>query len=123
MLENPHVRDPTVEYAKAHGWISINVDYSGWPDRLFVTPWGLCIWVEFKKPKGSRHMLRQKHRLRTLRQRGCHAYLVKTKEEGLGLVDLYQANREMEPPPVPGEANDSYAPPSGSRSSPGPRAG
>lgn len=86
-----YVREKVADYAKERGWLVFIIDYAGWPDRLFVSPKGVHVWIEFKRPKRGRHALRQKHRFGTLQAMGCNVYLVKTVQEGIDVVDLYEA--------------------------------
>ena len=83
------VREKVIAYAKARGWKVIVVDYAGWPDRLFVGPSGQHVWMEFKRPKGGRHYLRQKARLAILQGMQCNAHLVRTTEQGTGIINAW----------------------------------
>lgn len=83
------VRAKVKAYAESKGWLILILDYSGWPDCVYVGPQGQHVYIEFKRPKGGRHKLLQKHRLATLVAQGCDAFLVKTVERGKDLVDLH----------------------------------
>jgi len=83
------VKSKVRSYAESKGWIYFLIDYAGWPDDLFVGPKGQHVWIEFKRPKGGRHKLRQKYRLATLVGMGCDAYLVKTVQHGKTVIDVH----------------------------------
>lgn len=75
VLEKP-IEDDVVDWAKARDILVFKLNLwgnNGWPDRLFVLPFGTHIYIEFKKP-GERPTALQEHRLQTLTKRKVHAY-------------------------------------------------
>jgi hypothetical protein len=52
---------------------------TGWPDRIFLTPGGVTIWCEFKKPGGTYKRLQELNRDWLIRN--DHAYYAIHDEE------------------------------------------
>ncbi len=71
------------EYAELDGWLSIKVSpdsQRGWPDRVFISPGGKHIYVEFKMKGGQPREL-QLYRMEQLRQHKCLVWLVDDVED------------------------------------------
>lgn len=76
MLE-AKIEDDVVRWAKKSGWIILKLNNpwsKGWPDRLFISPEGDHVYIEFKKPGGRVRKL-QKVRAAHLIRNGCQVYL------------------------------------------------
>lgn len=61
-----------VRLMEAAGWLSLKLNVrgqTGWPDRLFLSPAGHILFVEFKRP-GGRLSTRQSHIIKKLRDYG-----------------------------------------------------
>lgn len=93
---------PVVGWAKKHGFLTPKVRFSeaGWPDRLFISPIGHTIFIEFKRPPFRPDAL-QEYRLGKLRERGIPAYWVDSVIEGISILKA-----AVEPARLP-EASDS----------------
>lgn len=82
------IQAKTVAYAKKLGYLVLRLNYGGWPDRLFVTPNGGHVYVEFKRP-GSYASPLQRVRHEELRRRGCEVHLVSTYEQGVEVLNAH----------------------------------
>ena len=61
MLEKD-IEAKVVKWAKKNGWLSIKytpMGVRGWPDRIFISPEGRHVWIEFKKPPNKPTELQQ----------------------------------------------------------------
>jgi len=77
-----------VAYAKKRGCLSLRLNYGGWPDRLFVTPTGAHVYVEFKRSDGYVSPL-QAHRHTELRRRGCEVHVVSSYKQGVEVLNAH----------------------------------
>lgn len=104
------IEDRVVQWAKKHGFLTPKVKFveAGWPDRLFISPQGHMIFIEFKVPGQVPDML-QEYRLEQLRQRGITATWCDSSLEALVVLKA-----ALEPTPVPGASNTADAFPIGS---------
>lgn len=68
------IEDKVVAWAKKHKFLTPKVKFveAGYPDRLFISPYGHTIFIEFKKP-GEEPTPIQAHRLTELTKRGVPA--------------------------------------------------
>lgn len=90
--EYDEVEDPVCAHARKKGWLCwkfTSPNLRGVPDRIFVAPWGMTCFIEFKKPgerveKGSP----QERRLNDLVSRGANVFVISEAEPGCGLIDL-----------------------------------
>ena len=96
------VQNKVEMYARARNWEVFVIDYSGWPDRLFVSPRGVHVWIEFKFGIGA---LAQRQRARKVRllKMGCAVYTCDTAQQGRHIIDYWQ---RMDPPPLPREGSE-----------------
>lgn len=73
-----------VKRARRDGWLAIKQggqgNGSGWPDRLFVSPAGVHVWIEFKRLHGKLTAL-QKGKIADLTARGCFVYVCYSADE------------------------------------------
>ena len=72
-------------YAEARGWLVLTLDYSGWPDRLYVSPTGEHIYVEFKQ-RGKKPTRLQAHRHSQLEANGCRVEVIDNVDDGYRLT-------------------------------------
>lgn len=54
----------------------VSPNRAGIPDRLFLGPEGVSIWMEFKRPKSGRASVLQDRTLAKLREMGHSSYLI-----------------------------------------------
>lgn len=80
-LERKVVRDAAVK----HGIPSIKLNgrgETGWPDRLFLMPLGLGVFIEFKAP-GGRLSPKQRVKIELLDKIGHRVYVCSTYEDAM----------------------------------------
>ncbi len=61
-----------VRHAVNTGWLAMKINilgHRGWPDRLFIGPRGLTVWIEMKK-KGQKPRKLQSFRIQQLENYG-----------------------------------------------------
>jgi hypothetical protein len=90
------IETKVVKWAQNHGFLTPKVKFveAGWPDRLFVSPYGATIFIEFKRP-GERPDKLQEYRIQNLTDRGIPAFW--TDSYDLAVTILRTA---LEAPPV-----------------------
>lgn len=118
MLEKS-IEHAVVVWASKRGFLCPKVTFveAGWPDRLFISPYGHTIFIEFKRP-GYKPSELQYYRLNELCRRGVPAFWADSKERAIGIL---QAALDSQAVP---EASDKAAPvPSVGGSVSGPRLG
>lgn len=101
MALEKHIENKVVEWAKKRGFLTPKVRFvdDGYPDRLFISPAGHTIFLEFKQPgKGPTPL--QAYRLNELRRRGVPAYWTDNELEGKSILGA-----ALEPEAVSGESN------------------
>lgn len=67
-----------VKWAKANGWLAIKytpIGVRGWPDRIFISPRGAHVWIEFKRPGNTPTEL-QVYRMKELEARGVTTFWI-----------------------------------------------
>lgn len=72
------------KYAIARGCVSIKIvagSVRGWPDRLFISPSGRYLFIEFKKKGGKLRKL-QEHRIGLLKKNNAEVIVIDSIEEG-----------------------------------------
>ncbi len=69
------IEDRVVVWAQKHGFLTPKVKFPerGWPDRLFISPAGHTIFIEFKRP-GEVPEAIQAYRIATLTKRNIPAF-------------------------------------------------
>ena len=75
-------------FAKAAGLLVykfVSPGQRGVPDRIFITPQGRTVYVEFKAEKGRVSPLQQMH-INQLRGHGVSVFIVRSTDEGKSLV-------------------------------------
>lgn len=79
------------KYAKSHGWLVYKFsspNNRGVPDRIFITPKGSTVFVEFKR-KGKMPTKLQEHVHETLKNQGCAVWVIDDVQEGKQMVYDY----------------------------------
>lgn len=68
------IEDKVCKWAAAKGFICLKIKFveTGWPDRLFISPQGHTIFIEFKR-RGERPTKLQEYRINELGSRGIPA--------------------------------------------------
>jgi hypothetical protein len=96
MLEKD-IESKVVAWAKKKNFLAIKVRFqdAGYPDRLFISPSGHTIFIEFKRP-GEKPDPLQRYRIRTLQQRSIPAYWTDNYVEAVRILE-----RALEPETVP----------------------
>ncbi len=106
-------------WAMQQGFICLKMRLveDGWPDRLFISPSGHTIFMEFKR-LGEKPRKLQNYRLQQLQSRGVPAFWVDNELTAVSIL-----KEALESAPVPG-ASDQNASVSSIRGPvPGPRSG
>src|SRR6267378_1323346 len=113
------IEGKVVNWARRHGFLTPKVKFveAGYPDRLFISPYGHTIFIEFKVPGGKPDLI-QLHRIKELKDRRIPAFWVDSE---LGALTILKA--ALEPTSVPRESDPADVVPirSGSLSRPGTR--
>lgn len=93
MLES-EIEGRVVTWAKKHNFLVVKVRFVdvGYPDRLFISPKGHTIFIEFKSP-GEKPEPIQFYRLRILNQRNIPAYWT---DNYVGAINILKAALEPE---------------------------
>lgn len=106
------IEDVVVNWAKKNGFLAPKVKFAeaGWPDRLFISPIGHTIFIEFKRP-GFKPDPLQEFRLDQLRKRGIPATWTDNTVEGINILKA-----AVEPARLPEEGDSVVAFPSRSGS-------
>lgn len=80
ILTDPRASEAQIEdyvclWAEQRGFLTPKVKFAekGWPDRLFISPFGHTIFIEFKRLGGEPDKL-QEYRLKELTKRGIPAF-------------------------------------------------
>ncbi len=87
------IENAVVRHAKTTGWTPFKLNLQGnrgWPDRLFIYPGPLYVFIEFKQP-GKKPTEIQYHRLGQLGKMGVVATWVDNIKEGTDLLDTAAA--------------------------------
>jgi hypothetical protein len=82
------IEDKVVKWAKKHKFLTPKVKFveSGYPDRLFISPYGHTIFIEFKRP-GEVPSDIQYHRLSELTKRGIPATWSDSVHESIRILE------------------------------------
>lgn len=113
------IEGKVVSWANNHGFLSLKVRFqeSGYPDRLFISPQGHTIFIEFKRPGESPSQL-QLYRIRCLKGRNIPAYWT---DNSVTAISILKA--ALEPEAVPDKSNKAPTVTSIRRAVAGPRLG
>ncbi len=77
------------DYAESIGYISLKINVvgqRGWPDRLFINPYGNHVWIEFKK-LGEKLSKIQEHRLHQLWDKNTEAHYTDNYKDACDILD------------------------------------
>ncbi len=88
MLEK-QIEEKVCTYAKGKGWLTLKFTSparAAVPDRLFITPFGRIIFVEFKCGGQKPTPAQAREHERLIRQ-GCTVRVIDNVEDGKALVD------------------------------------
>jgi hypothetical protein len=83
------VEQKASKYAESIGYLSLKINIvgqRGWPDHLFINPYGHHLWIEFKK-LGEKPSKIQHYRLKQLIVCGVAAYWTDNYERAKELLD------------------------------------
>jgi hypothetical protein len=74
-MTEEQIENAVVLWAEDRGFLTPKVKFAekGWPDRLFLSPFGHTIFIEFKRLGGEPDPI-QAHRLKELTKRGIPAF-------------------------------------------------
>lgn len=89
LVKELQIENKVVDYAKRRRWIvlKLNNQWSkGWPDRLFISPTGVHVYIEFKRP-GNVPTELQKKRMRDLKANMCNVYWADNVELGERIIN------------------------------------
>lgn len=75
--------------AAALGWIGLKVQWTHYPDRIFIGQKGAVVFIEFKTPEGE---LRpgQRSVIRDLIKRDIPVYICSSADEALRALSLHE---------------------------------
>lgn len=98
------IEDRVVRWAMKNGFLTPKVKFAeaGWPDRMFISPYGHTFFIEFKRP-GARPDALQAYRIQQLQDRGVPATWVASFEEAVRVLRVaLESNRlpEKSDPPA-----------------------
>ncbi len=95
MLERD-IENAVVNWAMKRGFLAPKVKFveNGWPDRLFVSPYGHTIFIEFKRP-GFKPEPIQHYRILELNKRGIPAYFVDSIAGGIEILQAALDTKEI----------------------------
>jgi hypothetical protein len=91
MGQESKIEKAVCDYAKAKGCYVRkfkSTNQRGVPDRLFVSPSGHVLFIEFKAP-GKKPTALQEREMGEINKRGGRAAWVDSIEQGKAIVDLY----------------------------------
>ena len=69
-MRESEIEAKVVKWARKAGWLAVKqtpMGVKGWPDRVFISPEGRHVWIEFKKPPNKPTEL-QAYRLKELKE-------------------------------------------------------
>lgn len=86
------IEKKVVTWAEARGWLAIKMNIQGnrgYPDRLFISPVGVHVWIEFKQPGETLRKL-QGYRIRKLKERAVAAHWCDNAAEAKEILKFYE---------------------------------
>jgi len=90
MLEK-QIESAVCGYARDKGFLAYKFTSparSHIPDRLLISPKGVCFFIEFKR-EGMKATVPQEREHDRLRKQGCSVWVVDTVEKGKTVIDLW----------------------------------
>jgi len=111
ILNEQYIEDKVVAWALKNKFLTPKVRFAerGWPDRLFLSPTGHTIFIEFKDPSITRPEPLQNYRIMELRRRGIPAFYCNNVIEGINILKA-----ALESSPISNEGDQDVAEPSSS---------
>lgn len=92
MRSEAKIEEDVIKWAKKNSWLVLKLNNpwsKGWPDRLFISPLGHHIYIEFKKP-GKKPRKLQEKRLSSLADNNCVVYWFDNVAGAIEALELYQ---------------------------------
>ena len=89
MLEK-QIEAKVCDYAKARGWLTYKFtspSHAGVCDRLFISPMGKCVFIEFKR-EGQKPTAAQAREHERLREQKVSVFVVDNVKDGQTIVDV-----------------------------------
>lgn len=89
MLLEKDIERRVCDYAKSKLWLTYKFtspNRAAVPDRLFITPFGRVIFIEFKR-EGQKPTLQQLREHERLARQGCTVRVIDNVPAGMALVD------------------------------------
>lgn len=96
MLLEAVVEGKSCAYAKSLGWLTPKFkspNRRSVPDRIFISPTGIIIFIEFKAT-GKKPTPAQSREIERLRKNGCFALYCDSIEDCKILVDMFHVDRK-----------------------------
>lgn len=90
MLEK-QIEAKVCDYAKSRGWLVYKFTSparAAVPDRLFISPAGKCVFVEFKR-EGQKPTPAQQREHQRLREQKVSVFVVDNVQDGMAVVDVF----------------------------------
>jgi len=90
MLESA-IEKKVCDYARKHGWLVYKFtspQHRGVPDRIFISPGGSILFVEFKAP-GKKPTPLQERELKKLEDHGCDAMWFDDADKAISHISLF----------------------------------
>lgn len=114
-----HIEAEVVRWAALNNFLTPKVKFVevGWPDRLFISPKGRHIYIEFKKP-GEKPRPIQHHRIKGLERRNVIAVWTDSYDYAVGLLQSI-----LDTEAISNEGTETARFPSSGGTSAGPRSG
>ena len=81
------------DYARTNGWLSwkfVSPGRKGVPDRLFLSPEGIHVFIEIKAP-GKKPTPLQLREIRLINERKGHAFWCDNVDEGIRLLRIFHS--------------------------------
>lgn len=96
-----NIEHAVCSWASEHGFLCLKIRdvVNGFPDRLFISPNGHTVFIEFKKP-GEKPRKLQVHRISELTRRGVPAFWSDNEFECISYLKAC-----LDTAPIPGESN------------------
>lgn len=113
------IEQTVVKWAKENNFLALKVKFNenGYPDRLFISPYGHTVFIEFKRP-GEEPRPLQSHRIAELIKRGVPATWTCSAVEAINILRTC-----VDPTSLPDEGDQTLAQSSQRRIVFGPRFG
>ena len=87
MLEK-HIEQNVCKHAKTKNFIVEKWGKNGNPDRIFISPKGIVLFIEFKSKKNKLTKL-QDEKIKKLLQNNTNVFIVNSVEYGINIIDNF----------------------------------